>query len=352
MSRRHVSAALLASLALNGCATASSFPAAFGGMRLHARMSGLVKEPYGRRTDPEPWAPWARGRGLSLVGFWEQLYWPLFPYSLTDLFLSLAADVAVLPFTMTHTFVTRAMDSREAVPRPAPPPPPAARTPHPVVERPRAPRPSPGAQPMPALDAALKLAEARAPGEDGEARRLLSARQRAVIGAGGVHRVGYAVEVFYWLPEGSAADSPDVVRFVGAQPAPSLDPMTAPLHAVRVAHVAERTGDVARARALCDEVLTADPWRSLAWTIRGWARLREGDLGRAEADLELGAALAYHPIERSWAALGLGRVAEARADREQAKARFAAALAAWEGATHPYMEHHRDEARRRLEALE
>ncbi|MBX3469779.1 MAG: hypothetical protein KF878_23135 [Planctomycetes bacterium] len=351
MSRRHVSAALLASLALNGCATASSFPAAFGGMRLHARMSGLVKEePYGRRTDPEPWAPWA-GRGLSLVGFWDSLYWPLFPYSLTDLFLSLPADVAVLPFTLTHTFVSRAVESREAVPRPAPPPPPA-RTPHPVVERPRAPLPR-GPQPMPALDAALKLAEARAPGEDSEARRLLSARQRAVTGAGGVHRVGYTVEVFYWLPEGSAADSPDVARFVGAQPDASIHPMETPLHAVRRAHVAERTGDLQGARALCDDLLAADPWRSLVWTIRGWVRLQEGDLGRAEADLELGAALAYHPIERSWAVVGLGRIAEARGDREQARARFAAALAAWEGGVpHRYIEHHRDDARRRLEALE
>ncbi len=85
--------------------------------------------------------------------------------------------------------------------------------------------------------------------------------------------------------------------------------------------MAERSGDVVRALAACDAVLDADPLHGPAWTVRGWARLREGDLARAEADLRLGELLCICTENRGRARAGLRRVEAARALRPAGSAR-------------------------------
>lgn len=312
--RRSRLAPLVCCVLLAGCGTIYTFPLPMGGVRGHAEMLGIGQS------------------GNYLRGIGTTLWFVCLPLTLPDLALSFAADLVLLPILGPPELVKAIRESRRetlaedmAEARAAeiearrPPPP----TPQQVAEAKRrhavayaeALR---AQEERAALDLLLKDARRAAAGDPDEEQRVSAVVDRLY---GSPQVVSRVEDTFVWLREGAP---------VGAQEARVLGSLMDAAerrgpHAsewIMAAHLAERRGDAAGAIELCNAALALDPVQGPAWTVRGWARLQQGDLERAELDLGLGDKLSFSPLNHAWATIGLGRVDEARGRRAQARLRY------------------------------
>jgi hypothetical protein len=79
----------LVAVSLGGCATITTFPRPFGGVRHHARLLGITKK-----------SPGGGGGCHPYVGLDRLLYLLFFPVGLTDFAVSAVADTALAPLTV------------------------------------------------------------------------------------------------------------------------------------------------------------------------------------------------------------------------------------------------------------
>ncbi|MCO5172239.1 MAG: tetratricopeptide repeat protein [Planctomycetes bacterium] len=292
--RRRACLVLPAAL-LAGCATVRTLPRPLGGLREHAEMMGLV-EPPRRGSNCVP---------FSLDGLVTSFYWLLAPVSLTDLALSAAADALLLPVLGPPALVAWLQDWQRRRPAARPPSRPARR-PAPPTPR-RAPPPAiPGPPRAAALDEAIRAAP-----DVAERRRLVALRDRL---HGEVGLVLHEEDEFHWLPEGRPLDTPAGARQLASLLEPWESGDRGSTACVMAAHAAERAGDLDRAVRLCEAALDQDPRYAPAWIVRGRARLGQGDLEGADADLRRGQALNGTRINRARAEVGLARAAQARSE--------------------------------------
>lgn len=188
------------------------------------------------------------------------LWLAFLPLTLTDLTLSFTADVLLLPFTIPYHVVQR----------------------HPAPAQPR---------PRPAAASAASTAE------------VTSARATAAAS------YSFHEEAFDWLSDARRDRNlfrrHELVRL-------AEDRQGTIFGMVVSAHLAERAGQIDRALELCDLALRTSPASSPARLVRGWTHLRAAQLDLAEADLRLAFMSCLHPLNRAWAQIGLGRIAEAR----------------------------------------
>lgn len=310
--RRVATTALCLSVA--GCATICSFPKPMGGVRTHAALLGFGRSPARR----------------FLAGL-EPLVWVMvLPISVTDLTLSLGADLALLPILGPPAWIKAIREARraswaerlaeeraahEAARRPPPP------TPEQVAMEDRR-RAAERADRERA--AAAKATVERVAGEAREAAAGDRDEERRVSGLldrlfGSPQVVSRQEDTFIWLPESAPIVAAEDARLLGGLMDGAEALGAQPSGWIMAAHLAERRGDAGRAIELCNAALDRDPLQAPAWTVRGWARLRQGDLDRAEVDLALGEVLCLDPLNGAWATIGRGRVAEARGRRAQAR---------------------------------
>lgn len=179
-------------------------------------------------------------------------------------------------------------------------------------------------EPAPAATSpATRLAELH----DAELAAASPAERARLLGAVGPGEAGGEApatpqEPFTWIPDGAAAT--DVARrLVREHRERALERDGDVASLVLLAHADVWAGNPEQAVARCERALDRDPRHGPAWTVRGWARRALGDLAGAELDLRRGERLSDDP---TWALIGLGRVAEERGDRDEARALYARAL--------------------------